>query len=223
MEVVPTDDGEDDGVIWLRCPQCQGFLPKISGKLVSADGEGDEADDAPGGSSADSHGVPSGEPADRIGGDGVDSPLQATSSPDVFSAETRDDPSVPASVTEADPGGGAGAGGDRAGFTDDPVAAIPSPDDAAGESPAGGEDKSEDTEEAPVEDYSAEVAAMDVTLAQPYRPWDSYALGDVIHHLAWDDCGVVVAEEVLPGQRKIIKVAFEKSGVHCLIVESSRS
>ena len=27
MEVVPTSDGEeDDGVIWFRCPQCQGFL-----------------------------------------------------------------------------------------------------------------------------------------------------------------------------------------------------
>ena len=32
MEVVPTGDGEDDdGVIWFRCPQCQGFLPKLKG------------------------------------------------------------------------------------------------------------------------------------------------------------------------------------------------
>ena len=30
MEVVPTNDGDDDdGVIWYRCPQCQGFLPKL--------------------------------------------------------------------------------------------------------------------------------------------------------------------------------------------------
>jgi len=35
MEVVPTSDGDDDdGVIWFRCPQCQGFLPKLSGALV---------------------------------------------------------------------------------------------------------------------------------------------------------------------------------------------
>ena len=36
MEVVPTADGEEDGVIWLRCPGCQGYLPKIdSGGLSS--------------------------------------------------------------------------------------------------------------------------------------------------------------------------------------------
>ena len=32
MEVIPTDDGGDDGVIWLRCPECQGFLPKFTGE-----------------------------------------------------------------------------------------------------------------------------------------------------------------------------------------------
>jgi len=43
MEVVPTGDGEDDdGVIWFRCPQCQGFLPKLSG------GDSDSGDDSPG-------------------------------------------------------------------------------------------------------------------------------------------------------------------------------
>ena len=34
MEVVPTNDGDDDdGVVWFRCPQCQGFLPKLKGAL----------------------------------------------------------------------------------------------------------------------------------------------------------------------------------------------
>ncbi len=43
MEVVPTGDGDDDdGVIWFRCPQCQGFLPKLSG----ADLKGDQRDGA---------------------------------------------------------------------------------------------------------------------------------------------------------------------------------
>ena len=37
MEVVPTDDGEDDGVIWLRCPRCQGFLPKIENGFADGD------------------------------------------------------------------------------------------------------------------------------------------------------------------------------------------
>ena len=30
MSVVQTSDGEEDGVLWLRCPRCHGFLPKIS-------------------------------------------------------------------------------------------------------------------------------------------------------------------------------------------------
>ena len=43
MEVVPTGDGdEDDGVIWFRCPQCQGFLPKLSGANLQ-----DDEDEAP--------------------------------------------------------------------------------------------------------------------------------------------------------------------------------
>ena len=48
MEVVPTGDGdEDDGVIWFRCPQCQGFLPKLGGDAALSGDDDDEAADAP--------------------------------------------------------------------------------------------------------------------------------------------------------------------------------
>ena len=44
MEVVPTSDGEDDdGVIWFRCPQCQGFLPKLSGADLNPDSADESA------------------------------------------------------------------------------------------------------------------------------------------------------------------------------------
>ncbi|MBK7187740.1 MAG: hypothetical protein IPH86_03390 [bacterium] len=51
MEVVPTGDGDDDGVVWFRCPQCQGFLPKLSSAVevnpVAADAaDGDDDDSA---------------------------------------------------------------------------------------------------------------------------------------------------------------------------------
>ena len=43
MEVAPTADGDDDGVIWLRCPQCKGFLPRISGEGLDRSGRPDPA------------------------------------------------------------------------------------------------------------------------------------------------------------------------------------
>jgi hypothetical protein len=54
-------------------------------------------------------------------------------------------------------------------------------------------------------------------LAVPYRPWQQYAEGDVIHHLAWNDYGVVLAKEVLPGHRCVVKVRFAEAGIVRLI------
>ena len=35
MAVVPTSEGDDDGVVWLRCPRCHGYLPKIGASLAA--------------------------------------------------------------------------------------------------------------------------------------------------------------------------------------------
>ncbi len=45
-------------------------------------------------------------------------------------------------------------------------------------------------------------------------------MGEVIFHLAWDDCGLVVAKETLPGNRRAIKVYFATVGVVHLIEQS---
>jgi hypothetical protein len=42
----------------------------------------------------------------------------------------------------------------------------------------------------------------------------------VVHHLAWDDYGIVVAKESLPGGRRIIKVFFDHAGTVRLIEEA---
>ena len=53
MAVVSTAEGDDDGVVWLRCPRCHGYLPKIGASLAgggsaeageSLDEEGEPAD-----------------------------------------------------------------------------------------------------------------------------------------------------------------------------------
>ncbi len=163
MEVVPTANGEDDGVIWLRCPRCQGFLPKVGVALPS---EGEDED---------------GE----------------------VSAEQL--------VSDA---GALGEGGTHAA-----AAAGAALDET--ETPVEGGKDSPAVAEAGAEtippEYEAMLAAMDASKALPYRPWSTYEVGDAIHHLAWDDCGVVVAKESLPGLRRVVKVYFEKNGVVRLI------
>ena len=74
----------------------------------------------------------------------------------------------------------------------------------------------------PVAEYAALLAEKDPSVAVPYRPWEVYEVGQCVHHLAWDDCGVVVAKEDLPGGRKIIKCYFAEAGVVRLIEEAPR-
>jgi hypothetical protein len=184
MEVVPTTDGEDDGVLWLRCPRCQGFLPKISGSFSPVDRPppgGEE--EASGPDQSHAAGPTDGAASDAVTADdsvGQDSEFEAGDTP------LEEEATVLGADEQAS---------DRATGT-------------GGETPDEGDDPST---------YAAELAAMDILRALPYRPWDRYEVGDVIHQLAWDDYGVVVAKETLPGQRSVLKVIFQKSGIVRLI------
>jgi hypothetical protein len=143
MSVIPTAYGDEDGVVWLQCPNCKGFLPKISN---SQDFQKTET------------------PADTV----------VEEKP-----ENADTPAAGEEVAEASP---------EAGNDDDRMIGAPSP-----------------------------LADIDLAEAVPYRPWKTYEKGDVIHHLAWDDYGLVLEKEVLPGSRKVLKVHFTESGIVRLI------
>jgi len=209
MEVVPTSDGEeDDGVIWFRCPQCQGFLPKLSGAELKTEAKDDSgsgetspvagAPDAPSGSQADSPAEP--EP-------GSDPSLSSRDSSSLSGIDSNLPWDSPADMMEArqkPPEGGFG------------------PDEASGE-PSGKKAPTKSTETAePLHEYAALLAAKDQSQPTPYRPWESYEVGQCIHHQAWEDCGVVVAKEKLPGGRQVIKCYFEEAGVVRLIEMAPR-
>ncbi len=66
------------------------------------------------------------------------------------------------------------------------------------------------------------LAAVDPGAAVPYRPWATYEVGQCVLHLAWNDCGVVVAKEALPGGRHVIKCWFQGAGVVRLIENAPR-
>lgn len=164
MQVVPTADGDDDGVVWLQCPSCKGFLPKIRSSL-----------DLP----------PVDPPAARS--------AQEEPSPD--SAEKD------ASAETATADSGDAAAGESAA-----APAVEGSDAVIG---AAGQDAESATAES--------LPDLDPDKAVVYRSWSAYEVGDVIKHLAWDDYGVVVAKEQIPGNRLVVKVHFEKSGVIRLI------
>jgi hypothetical protein len=176
MEVVPTENGEDDGVIWLRCPRCQGFLPKVGVALPP---------------------------------EGVDEDGEVSAEQLVSEAGTLGEGAEPGDLDETGEPGGTHA-----------AAAPGAAPDEAGAPVEGGKGSpavaGTAAETIPPE-YEAMLAVMDASKALPYRPWSTYEVGDAIHHLAWDDCGVVVAKESLPGRRRVVKVYFEKNGVVRLI------
>ncbi len=171
MEVVPTADGEEDGVLWLRCPRCQGFLPKISSSLAQPATRDDES------------AAPADSSLARAEADGGEETRASTGGERVESLETDDGPNDTTKELES-------------------ATAV---------------------QEEPIADYAAKLADADLTRAVPYRPWGTYGIGAVIHHLAWDDCGVVVDKEILPGNRHVVKVFFEKAGVVRLIEEDTRT
>jgi hypothetical protein len=212
MEVVPTGDGgDDDGVVWYRCPQCQGFLPKLKGSDPAA-----RATDGEAGAEADAGTAP---------------PPPAPEAPAESSPETSP-PEAP---------GAADSAPESAGDLDedlpwdspaDMMASRAGDGDAAGAEPAvadavegADEEPSADAEEEPgepVAEYAALLAETDQGDPRPYRPWDTYEVGDCIMHLAWEDCGVVVAKEDLPGGRQVIKCYFAEAGVVRLIENAPR-
>lgn len=192
MEVIPTDDAGDDGVIWLRCPECKGFLPKFSGESFKPQPPGAAADDL--------KPVTDDEERDR----GGPAPARGRSSP----AETRgrrSDSEIPET---------ANAGTGTAGDADLDEADL---DEAA----APVKDKAPVLAGEPLAEFAAQLEAADLASARPYRSSDTFSLGDVIHHLAYGDVGVVVAKEQLPGGRQAVKVYFEKAGVVRLIEQAT--
>jgi hypothetical protein len=187
MEVVPTGDGDEDGVVWFRCPDCQGFLPKLGDALAGED-DAEAADPAPGGS--DAAPAEAAEPETAAPADDMpwDSPA------DMIASRS-------ASATGEDVG------------TEPAQEAPPEEEkEAADEAPA----------PEPVAEYAALLAEKDPSTAEPYRPWQTYEVGQCVHHLAWDDCGVVVAKEDLPGGRHVIKCYFSEAGVVRLIEQAPR-
>jgi hypothetical protein len=192
MEVIPTDDAGDDGVIWLRCPECRGFLPKFSGESFKPQ--------PPGPATAGPTPVTDDDEQDRDAA----APAQRRSSP-AEKRGRRSDSEVPQPVTD-----GIGAAGDA------------DLDDAdLDEAAAPAKDKDPALAGEPVAEYAAQLEAADLASARPYRSTDTYSLGDVIHHLAYGDVGVVVAKEQLPGGRQAVKVYFEKAGVVRLIEQAA--
>jgi hypothetical protein len=147
MAVVPTADGDDDGVVWLQCPNCRGFLPKVSSSLAL---RGVAAAAASAGAAVELVGLDDADDTD---------------------VEDLDD--------------------------DEPrAAAEPAPATATA-----------------TDDVAELLADLDLEKAVPYRPWQTYADGDVIHHLAWDDYGLVVGKETLPGNRRVVLVRFAAAGM----------
>ena len=244
MEIVPTSDGdEDDGVIWYRCPQCQGFLPKLRGRDEaeedrSTEAASLEAKDEPQESGDEVSADPESLVDDTMPWDSPAAMMEALkdkegADPASLLEEDDDDPLLGvAQVEEAGQGPtpsvvGASTRGSDLALDEDLPSDLPDlegPDDISDdddeESSEDGDDGGDEVE--PLHEYAAQLAAIDPEDALSYRPWGTYEVGQCIHHLAWDDCGVVVAKETLPGKRQVIKVYFEEAGVVRLIEQASR-
>ncbi len=158
MEVVPSGDGDDDPVVWLRCPSCEGYLPKIR--------------------------------------DSEEFKRAARRRRDGRTVREQEEAEAPAPPEQQD--------------------AVPDEQAPPGAEPEGqpsaGEPSSEDQE-----DVTELLAEADLSQAVPYRPWMTFAVGQIVHHLAWDDYGLVMAKERLPGNRQVVKVRFANAGTVRLI------
>ncbi len=214
MEVVPTSDGDDDdGVIWFRCPQCQGFLPKLSGADL-----GDSESEKPASSEQPAETEQSAESEQPAASteDSADESMPWDSPADMMAAQkasrekgdSADNPFLP--EDEDQPAGPVSSG------------ATPAAASEFGDSKQDKKSKEPEEPAEPIHEYAAMLAGLDVGESTPYRPWGTYEEGQCIHHLAWEDCGVVVAKEELPGGRKIIKCYFEDAGVVRLIEQAPR-
>ena len=59
---------------------------------------------------------------------------------------------------------------------------------------------------------------IDPEKARTYDETETYEVGEAVHHLAWNDYGIVRATETLPGNRRIIRVRFVNAGEVQLLV-----
>lgn len=205
MEVVPTNDGDDDdGVVWYRCPQCQGFLPKLKSALETEEEPEAAAPAAESAQETEDEALPWDSPAAMMK-ELEDTPDQPDSDDDVLVGM------VPAETPEP-----------KAEAVVEPEAPVFAQEPEVREQKEKAKEETPPKEAEPILEYAAMLAELDVTEAAPYRPWEIYEVGQCINHLAWNDCGVVVAKEDLPGGRKIIKCYFEEAGVVRLIEKAPR-
>ena len=208
MEVVPTSDGEeDDGVIWFRCPQCQGFLPKLSGSDSGPDSGSERASESDSDSKRDTSPVEPGSSPQTSSDDSLpwdspadmmadrDKPVDGEAFPGPVSADPLETPDKQVMEDEDEPTYKRGKKKE-------------------------GAEPAQPTE--PIHEYIALLAEKDQGNPTPYRPWETYEVGQCILHQAWEDCGVVVAKETLPGGREVIKCFFAEAGVVRLIEKAPR-
>ena len=59
---------------------------------------------------------------------------------------------------------------------------------------------------------------IDPEKARVYDEAGTYEVGEIVHHRAWNDYGIVKATETLPGNRHIIRVRFVNAGEVQLLV-----
>lgn len=232
MEVFPTSDGDDDdGVIWFRCPQCQGFLPKLSGGDLQSDPapESDSASQSdPGQVSSDSSPDTSDSEKESDGTMPWDSPadMMAAMAAKADPVEGTSEESTQPQTKDDDPLLGdmeAAAISDLVDIDElETLVGGDLPEDETEVKPESAPEKDDRPVPEPIMEYAALLAETDISQAVPYRHWGTYEVGQCIHHLAWDDCGVVVAKEDLPGGRQVIKVYFEEAGVVRLIEKAPR-
>ncbi len=209
MEVVPTGDGDDDGVVWYRCPQCQGFLPKLK-----------SAEEAP---AKEASGPASEIPVASGGADGaMDDDLPYDSPAEMMAAQR-------ATADAAEPSGEEPEADLLVSDPDAPASVAPLVDPGSVDDPDENESKDAGEDEVPAEpvaEYAAKLAEAlqalpaDAPGGRPYRPWETYEIGQCIQHLAWEDCGIVVGKESLPGGRRVVKVFFQEAGVIRLIEQA---
>ncbi len=249
MEIVSSGDGDDDdGVVWFQCPNCQGFLPKLKDALDGSpeDSSGTSASESselptpegstPSVSNSDNENLSEDDEMQWDSPAAMMAALEKKSDGGIVSADvegnitedisdddeqllglptpkTNVEPAVPSDVDSTDSTSG--------------LDEFSSRENSSGiESAEEFENKPEEVEPVddaePIMEYAAMLAETDVSEAAPYRPWETYEVGQCIHHLAWGDCGVVVVKEDLPGGRKIIKCYFEEAGIVRLIEQAPR-
>jgi len=184
MDVVPT--GDDDGVLWLQCPVCKGYLPKVKSSVA--------LDDA-----ATEH----------------DAAASDTPEPDTSADETTAARAT-ASPGEAEPAASSMSDAEPVDL-DAITASLPDVDAHSDDEPASKKAKDDDESVDDPDEGLELLEAADVSTAVSYRPWQTYEIGDILHHLAWDDHGVVLDKEQLPGNRRVLKVRFAEAGLVRLI------